>query len=331
MMLTMSRTPMRVSFFGGGTDYPEYFREHRGAVVGMAINKYIYIAALKMSGIQSYHFRLGYSKVELVSHVHEIEHNAVRTAFQHYDITCPLDMSIMADMPASSGLGSSSTFSVGLLGLIAHLRHENPTKLDLALRAIHLERELLKENVGVQDQLHAAFGGINRFDFDGKNYRITPMMMRGECQERLLQSLVLVHTGIARHASKVVQEQVKRTAAGSVNSQLSNMLDLVDEASETLMSGDSEFLLKRLGMMLDESWKLKRSISPHVSTPDIDALYDHCIRLGAFGGKLCGAGGGGFLLMVVPPEKRKQFIAEIAPARVVNIGLDTEGSRILYQ
>lgn len=331
MMLTMSRTPMRVSFFGGGTDYPEYFREHRGAVLGMAINKYIYIAALKMSGIQSYHFRLAYSKVELVSHVDEIEHQAVRTAFRHYDVTCPLDLSIMADMPASSGLGSSSTFSVGLLGLIAHLKNENVTKLDLALRAIHLERELLKENVGVQDQMHAAFGGINRFDFNGKHYQITPMAMRGECQERLTQSLVLVHTGISRHASQVVQEQVKRTRSGSVNSQLSSMLDLVDEASDILMSDNSEYMLKRLGQMLDESWQLKRSISPHISTPDIDALYEKCMSLGAFGGKLCGAGGGGFLLMIVPPEKRKEFVAKVAPARVINIGLDTEGSRILYQ
>jgi D-glycero-alpha-D-manno-heptose-7-phosphate kinase len=329
-MLTMSRTPLRVSFFGGGTDYPEYFRQQRGAVLGMAIDKYIYIAALKLSGIQSYQFRFAYSKVEHADNISHIEHNAIRAAFEHYDVSCPLDVSIMADMPASSGLGSSSTFSVGLLSLIAHLRKENVTKLDLALRAIHLERELLKENVGVQDQLHAAFGGINRFDFDGQHYRITPMAMRGECQERLMQSLVLVHTGIARHASAVVKEQVARTKEGVIQRQLDSLLDLVDEATSILTCEDSEVMLKRLGEMLDESWQLKRSLSPNVSNTDIDSLYERCISLGAYGGKLCGAGGGGFLLMIVPPELRASFIRDIAPARVINIGLDTEGTRILY-
>lgn len=330
-MLTTSRTPMRVSFFGGGTDYPEYFREKRGAVIGLAIDKYIYISALKLSGIQGYSYRLSYSKIEHVDTIGEIEHNAVRTAFQHYAIQCPLDLSIMADMPASSGLGSSSSFSVGLLTLIAHLKHENPTKLDLALRAIHLEHDLLGENVGVQDQLHAAFGGINRFDFDSKHYRITPMAMRGECLNHLMQSLVLVHTGISRHASKIVQEQMTRTKEGSINRQLDTMLDLVDEATNTLMSNDADLMLKKLGNMLDEGWLLKRSLSPHVSNQDIDALYEHCKKMGAWGGKLCGAGGGGFLLMVVPPDKRARFVEQVAPARVINIGLDTEGTKILFR
>lgn len=330
-MLTTSRTPMRVSFFGGGTDYPEYFREKRGAVIGLAIDKYIYIAALKLSGIQAYSYRLSYSRIEHVDHVREIEHNAVRTAFEHYNIQCPLDVSIMADMPASSGLGSSSSFSVGLLNLIAHLRNENVTKLDLALRAIHLEHDLLGENVGVQDQLHAAFGGINRFDFDGKHYRITPMAMRGECLQQLMQSLVLVHTGISRHASKIVEEQMVRTKQGSINRQLDSMLDLVDEATDTLLSFDADGMLKKLGSMLDEGWQLKRSLSPHVSSPDIDALYERCKQLGAWGGKLCGAGGGGFLLMIVPPDKRADFIQKVAPARVINIGLDTEGTKILFR
>lgn len=331
MMLTMSRTPMRVSLFGGGTDYPEYFRERRGAVLGLAIDKYIYIAALRMSGLQSYKYRLAYSKVEHVDSIADIEHNAVRVALTHYGVDSPLDLSIMADMPASSGLGSSSTFSVGLISLIAHLRQENPTKLDLALRAIHLEHDLLQENVGVQDQLHAAFGGINRFDFDASHYRITPMAMRGECIDRLMQSLVLVHTGIVRRASQVAEQQIARTREGGITRQLDAMLALVDEASATLLSSDSESMLRKLGAMLDETWLLKRSLTPGVSNPDIDALYQRCKALGAYGGKLCGAGGGGFLLMLVPPENRARFIEQVAPARVINVGLDTEGTRILYR
>ncbi|SFM08865.1 GHMP kinase [Rugamonas rubra] len=330
-MLIVSRTPLRVSFFGGGTDYPEYFEEHGGAVLGLAIDKYIYLAALRLSGIQAYNFRLSYSKVEHLDEVGAIEHLAVRAAFQHYRVEAPLDISVMADMPANSGLGSSSAFSVGLLNLIAHLNNENVTKLDLALRAIHLEHDLLRENVGVQDQLHAAFGGINRFDFDGKRYRITPMAMRGECQQHLLRSMLLVHTGIARHASEVVDEQLRRTRGGAIDAQLGGMMGLVEEAAATLLMGQPETMLRRLGAMLDEGWRLKRSISPYVSTPAIDELYAKAKRLGALGGKLCGAGGGGFLLVLVPPEERAAFIERIAPARVISIGLDTEGTKILYR
>lgn len=330
-MLMVSRTPMRVSFFGGGTDYPEYFEKYGGAVLGLAIDKYIYIAALRLSGIQAYNFRLSYSKVEHLDQVAEIEHNAVRAAFEHYHVDCPLDISVMADMPANSGLGSSSTFTVGLLNLIAHLKNENLTKLDLALRAIHLEHDLLNENVGVQDQLHAAFGGINRFDFDAGRYRITPMAMRGECLNYLTHSMLLVHTGIARHASDIVGEQLVRTRSGAITPQLDGLMALVEEAAGVLQMGQPEAMLQRLGAMLDESWRIKRSISPHVSTASIDALYDKARSVGAVGGKLCGAGGGGFLLMLVPPERRAGFVERIAPARVISIGLDTEGARILYR
>ena len=329
-MLITVRTPLRVSFFGGGTDYPEYFRERRGAVLGLAIDKYIYLSTLRMSGIQPYHYRLAYSIVERVSDIDALDHNAVRAAFKHYQVHEPLDVSVMADMPASSGLGSSSSFSVGLLNLIAALKQEKVTKLDLALRAIHLERELLSENVGVQDQLHAAFGGINRFDFDAKHYRITPMAMRGECLNYLMQSLVLVYTGITRHASQLVEDQLKRTRQGTINTQLEHMLDLVDEATEVLRGDVPEVLLHELGRMMHEAWLLKRSLSPYVSKPEIDELYEKALKCGALGGKLCGAGGGGFLLMLVPPAIRSSFINAVSPARVVNIGLDTQGSTIIY-
>lgn len=329
-MIIMSRTPMRISFFGGGTDYPDYFRTRRGAVLGMAINKYIYIAALKLDGIQAYNYRVAYSVVEHGDVPRDIKHNVVREGLLYYDVKCPLDISVMADMPASSGLGSSSTFTVGFLNILASLRGENLTKLDLALRAIHLEQDLLKENVGVQDQLHAAFGGLNRFDFEGKRYRITPVMMRGECLDHLSQSLLLLHTGVARHASKVVTEQVQRTRAGTIDNQLDTMLQLVDEASGILESENADAMLKDLGRLMHESWTLKKSLSPHISNEHIDALYDRALELGAFGGKLCGAGGGGFLLVIVPPQKRQAFIDAIAPTRVINVGLDTQGSRILY-
>ena len=329
-MMTISRTPMRVSFFGGGTDYPEYYQKHGGSVLGMAIDKYIYIASLKMSGIQPYQYRLAYSQLEHVDEVEGIQHKAVRAAFSHYKIKQPIDLSIMADMPASSGLGSSSAFAVGLLNLLARQRSEKVTKLDLALRAIHLERGILKENVGVQDQLHASFGGINRFDFDHKGFRITPMMMSGACLEALTQSLLLVHTGVSRHASKVVESQLVRTRSGEIDNQLEKMRLIVDEAANILTGSDPKRMLEEIGSMLNESWILKRTLSPHITTEEIDSLYEKAIGLGALGGKLCGAGSGGFLLMLVPKERHAAFIDAIQPARVINIGLDTEGSTIIY-
>lgn len=329
-MMIITRTPMRISLFGGGTDYPEYFNKHRGAVIGLAIDKYIYIAALRMSGTQSYRFRLAYSQIETVDRIEQLQHRAVRAAFSRYDIKESLDISIMADMPASSGLGSSSCFAVGMLNLIARLKNERPTKLDLALRAIHLERELLQENVGVQDQMHASFGGINRFDFDAESYRITPILLRGDSLQYLLESLVLVHTGVTRHASQVVASQVARTREGAIDASLERLLDIVDEGEKVLRESTGRVLVTRIGQMLHDSWVVKKTLSPHVSSEAIDGLYERSRDAGAIGGKLCGAGGGGFLLMVVPAEQKIAFIETMQPQRVIPVGLDTTGSTIIH-
>ena len=329
-MMLITRTPMRISLFGGGTDYPEYFSKHRGAVIGLTIDKYIYIAALRMSGTQSYKYRLAYSQVETVDTVEQLEHRAVRAALAQANLNESLDISIMADMPASSGLGSSSCFAVGLLNLIARLQGDQPTKLDLAMRAIHLERELLSENVGVQDQMHAAFGGINRFDFDSKSYQITPMLLRGQSLQYLLDSLVLVHTGITRHASKVVASQVANTRAGKIDGSLEKLLAIVDEGERVLREFSGRPLVERIGEMLHESWVVKRTLSPHVSSDTIDALYEHARQNGAVGGKLCGAGGGGFLLMLVPAETKAKFVEAMTPHRVINVGIDTIGSTVIH-
>jgi D-glycero-alpha-D-manno-heptose-7-phosphate kinase len=329
-MMLITRTPMRISLFGGGTDYPEYFSKRRGAVIGLAIDKYIYIAALRMSGTQNYRYRLAYSQVETVDHADQLQHRAVRAALNHYGIAESLDISIMADMPASSGLGSSSCFAVGMLNLISRLKNERTTKLDLALRAIHLERELIGENVGVQDQMHAAFGGINRFDFDSGSYRITPILLRGDSLQYLLDSLVLVHTGVTRHASQVVASQVARTRDGTIDSSLERLLEIVDEGEEILRQLTGRELTERIGGMLHDSWVVKRTLSPHVSNEAIDALYDQCRNSGAVGGKLCGAGGGGFLLMVIPAEQKNSFVTSMHPHRVISLGLDTVGSAVIH-
>ncbi len=327
--MIVSRTPLRVSFFGGGTDYPEYFRRARGAVIGMAIDKYVYIAALSLSSVLDYHYRLSYSKVETVGCVDDIQHPVVRSVIQHCGLTDPLDLSIMADLPARSGLGSSSSFTVGFLNLVHALQKRPLTKIDLARQAVYVERELLAENVGVQDQYHAAFGGLNRFDFEGDRTRITPIQMTGPCLATLSESLFLVYTGMTRFASVTLDEQMERTREKKVDNELSHLLTLVDQGVEVLESSNADDMMRRLGDMLHDGWETKKRLSSKVSNPEIDALYEQSRAAGALGGKLCGAGNGGFLLMLVPPARQPRFHAEMQGRVIIPIRLDTIGSTII--
>jgi D-glycero-alpha-D-manno-heptose-7-phosphate kinase len=328
-MLVSSRTPLRVSFFGGGTDYPDYFGRFPGAVVGMAIDRYVYVSALPLSDIIDYRYRLSYSQLERVTSSADIEHPVVRAVLAHYQVEEALDISIQADLPASSGLGSSSAFTVGLVNLISALQKRSITRLDLAQAAIHVEQVLLAENVGVQDQLHAAFGGLNRFDFVEGRIRITPIQMTAPCLDRLLSSLVLIYTGTTRFASRVLTEQVQATKERKIDRELSHLLKLVDQSIDLLESVDPESLLRDFGAMIHEGWQTKRGLSSGVSNLEIDALYDKALAAGAIGGKLCGAGGGGFLLMVVPPENRKKFNDALTGHNLIPVRMDRHGSVIL--
>jgi len=328
-MLVTSRTPLRVSFFGGGTDYPEYFRRAHGAVVGMAIDRYIYIAALRLSNTLDYRYRLSYSRVETVTAASDIQHPLVRTALQHFEVSEPLDISVMADLPARSGLGSSSSFAVGFINLLAGIRRRQITKLDLARQAVFVERELLNENVGVQDQYHAAFGGLNRFDFEGERTRISPVQMTGECLTALTGSLFLMYTGVTRFASATLDEQMQKMRAGTVDRDLSHLLLLTGHAVDVLEGSDPERMLKDFGAMLHEGWETKKRLSSKVSNPAIDAMYDAAREAGALGGKLCGAGSGGFLLMLVPPERQPRFEERFADSGIIRVNIDTIGSTIL--
>lgn len=328
-MLIVSRTPLRVSFFGGGTDYPEYFERARGAVIGMAIDKYLYIAALRLSSILDYRYRVSYSRIETLTDADAIQHPVVRSVIRHFDVADPLDLSVMADLPARSGLGSSSSFTVGLVNLVCSLQKRQITKLDLARTAVFVERELLAENVGVQDQYHAAFGGLNRFDFESNRARITPVQMTAPCLAALTGSLFLVHTGIDRFASETLVEQMDRTRSGAADGDLSHLLALTDQAVATLEGEDPDRMLGDFGAMLHEGWETKKRLSSRVSNGRIDRLYEAARAAGAFGGKLCGAGGGGFLLMLVPPERQDRFREQLNEHVIIPVGLDTIGSTIL--
>jgi D-glycero-alpha-D-manno-heptose-7-phosphate kinase len=328
-MITISRTPLRVSFFGGGTDYPEYFTRGRGAVLGMAIDKYIYISVLRLSSVIDYHLRLSYSRIETVVHAEELEHPVVRNVLQHFGMREPLDLSILADLPARSGLGSSSSFTVGLINLVHCLQRRPITKLELARTAIFVERELLGENVGVQDQHHASFGGLNRFEFSSGRTRIEPVQMMAPCQSALTSSLFLVYTGATRLASQTLQEQLHRTVSRAADASLSHLLALVDQSMSVLEGHDPDRTLAEFGEMLHDGWETKKTLSSKVSNVEIDTLYEAARAAGACGGKLCGAGSGGFLLMLVPPERQPRFLQRMSGTAVIPVGMDTVGATIL--
>ncbi len=330
-MLITSRTPLRVSFFGGGTDYPEYFDRRPGAVIGMAIDKYIYVSALRLATFLQYKYRVSYSRVETESRIEDLQHPVVRAVLQYYGITDALDIGIMADLPASSGLGSSSAFTVGLINLISTLRSVALTKFDLGRTAIHIEREVLKEHVGSQDQLHAAFGGINRFDFIDGRIRISPIQMTSDCQKQFVSSLVLLYTGLTRYASDTLEEQIASTKDLKVDRELDQLVELTSQAVRVLEGPDPDALVREFGAMMHEGWMVKRKLSSKVSNAAIDELYERARGAGALGGKLCGAGGGGFLLMVVPPAIRERFAAMMAPTIAIPVDIDTLGSAIICE
>lgn len=329
-MIVTSRTPLRISLFGGGTDYPEYFQRTPGAVIGFAINKYIYISALPLGAFVDYRYRVGYSRVETVDDIARIEHPVVRTVLVEENHVAPTDFSIQADLPASAGLGSSSAFTVGFQHLVYALKGKEVSATTLAERAIYIEQSLLGERVGVQDQMHAAHGGFNRFDFSGDTNRVASLGLSAKDLKEVARWMVLVYTGRKRHASDVLDEQLKNTVGGTVDAELSEMKKLVDAAESVIVNADAAAdIAPGLAPLLAESWSLKRHLSARISDTEIDSLYEAGIEAGAVAGKLCGAGGGGFLLMIVPPDRRDDFLSAMGRRRCVDFEIDAQGSTIL--
>ena len=328
-MLCTTRTPLRVSLFGGGTDYPDYFERAPGAVVGFSINRYIYISALILTAWQAYNYRLAYSTLEHTQAIEDIQHPIVREVLRHYGVSERLDINILSDLPASGGLGSSSAFTVGFVNLISNMFERPLTKMELARKAMFVEQDLLAENVGVQDQLHTAVGGVNRFDFEGeRRFRMAPLHLDLPTLERLNSCMVLVHTGSPRKASDIALEQIGFIKAGRSDQELARLYDMVSTAVEVLEGGGD--IVPELGLMLREAWAVKRNLSARVSNPLIDELYARCLRAGAYGGKLCGAGGGGFMLMLIEPEQRRALELAVAPLPVIPIEIDVHGSTLIH-
>jgi D-glycero-alpha-D-manno-heptose-7-phosphate kinase len=324
--LIITRTPFRISLFGGGTDYPQWFHEHAGAVIGTAINRYCYISLRRLPPFFEYKHRIVYSKIELAAGNDDIVHPAVRAVFQDKGVDEGLELHHNGDLPALSGLGSSSSFTVGLLNSYHALHGQMISKSDLAKEAIRIEQNVIKENVGSQDQIWAAYGGFNRIDFnrDG-SFGVRPMILSNDKRDQIRASFVVCFTGLSRFSSDVAKSTLENMGSRSAN--LFAMRGMVDEATNLMEK--PELSIQALGELLHESWKLKRGLSDSVSNPEIDEIYEAARGAGAIGGKVLGAGGGGFMLFIVKPEHKKAVEETLSKLVQVEFDFDTTGSQVV--
>ena len=322
--MIITQTPFRMSFFGGGTDFPAFYREHGGAVISTTFDKYCYVNVRHLPRFFDYSTELSYAKIERVSKVEEIQHPAIREAMKQLDMH-EIRLTYEADLPARSGLGTSSSFAVGMLNAFYALKGKYADKRKLADDAIFLERVLCNESGGVQDQIAASFGGLNRINFDASGYSVNPVIISPDRKNLLNRNLMLFFTGFSRFSSDIQVEAEKNLK--SKKDQLLEMLSLVDDAEEVLTSKCD---LNEFGRLLDYTWKLKRGITSKVSTDSIDAVYEKAIKPGATGGKLLGAGGGGFLLFYVEPEKQKRVHEVLKDFLYVPFEFETGGTRVIH-
>ncbi|MCX5633852.1 MAG: kinase [Phycisphaerae bacterium] len=324
--MIICRTPYRISFFGGGTDYPVWYKENDGAVLATTIDKYCYISCRYLPPFFEHKYRVVYSKVEDVKSISQIEHPSVRATLQYMDIKNGVEIHHDGDLPARTGLGSSSSFTVGMLHSFYALKGLMPTKSRIAKEAIHIERDVLKENVGSQDQVLAAFGGFKKINFSGDdNFKLTPIVVTPSRLQELNDHIMLIFTGFSRFASDIAKSQIENIH--KKKSELADMYSMVDVAIEILTSGRD---IKDFGKLLHESWKLKRSLTDRISTSQIDDIYEVAHKAGAIGGKLLGAGGGGFVILFAEPDKQNMIKNSLKDFLHVPFKFEKSGSEIVF-
>ena len=325
--MIVTRTPLRISFLGGGTDYPDHFRQHGGQSLGTTINRYSYVTVKPLVDLFEHSIRVGYSRTELVRSVDEIEHPAVRACLRFAGIDRHVEIDYVGDLPARTGLGSSSSFTVGLLHALHAFQGARCTAEQLAAEAVHVEQELMRERVGVQDQYLCAHGGFRhvRCAADGVAANVVPILPARLAE--LQGSLLLLYTGLRRDAHTVLAEQIDNTRSGVAKRALDEMSGLVDQGVEILMAPGQS--LTDFGALLHQTWCLKRTLSTQVSTAAIDRWYEQARAAGAIGGKLLGAGGGGFLLLMVPPDRQLEVRRAVPDLRHVPFRFESDGSQVL--
>lgn len=323
--MIITKTPFRMSFFGGGTDLPEYFRQNGGAVLSSTFDKYCYVTVRHLPRFFDYKTFLSYSKLEYINSYDEIEHPAIRNAMKMLDIH-EIRLAYEADLPARSGLGTSSSFAVGMLNAFYALKGKYADDKKLADEAIYLERELCQEAGGWQDQIASAFGGLNRINFYSDDYEVLPIIINPERKQQLNNNLMMFFTGFTRFSSDF--QKINRIASVEKQAQLREMYALVDEAEKVLT--DKNRSLDEFGYLLDYTWKLKRQTGEQISTNSIDALYQKGMEAGALGGKLLGAGGGGFLIFYVQPKKQKAVSDAMKDLMNIPFEFENNGTRVIH-
>lgn len=325
--MIISRTPFRISFFGGGTDYPQWYKKNKGSVISTTINKFSYINVRYLPPFFKYKYCIRYFKREEKENINQIEHPSVRETFKYFKINEGIEMVHNADLPALSGLGSSSTFTVGLVKAISALNGKMLTKKELANYAIEIEQNKIKENVGSQDQTAAAFGGLNRIDFMGSktSFVVNPIILDKSYEKKFEENLILIFTGQSRRGELIAKDQISKIR--DKKDQYKKMYDLVNEADYILKNRKN---LDGLGELLNYQWKLKKTFSDKITNPEIDKIYSMAIKAGAIGGKLLGAGNGGFMLFYARKKDHKKIINRLKGYLHVPFYFDNTGCQIVY-
>lgn len=324
--MIITKTPLRISFFGGGTDYPDYFTKYgEGAVLGTAIDKYVFVSIAKFySKLFDYSIRISYKQVECVNSLDEITHTPFRECLRLHGIENDVEVDYTAELPAYTGLGSSSSFIVGLLKSLHAFKGQEINKLDLAREAIRVEREILHESVGYQDQTFASFGGLNVIKFTQDKITVQPVILSQPRLDDFENHLMLFFTGIKRKASEIVSKQI--TKVDQNKETLDSLRQMVNQAHD-ILAGTSH--LSEFGKLLDKGWRMKKKLDDTISNDTIDKIYDDGISAGALGGKLLGAGGGGFVLFFVPPAKKESVRSKLSHLTEIPIKISNKGSHIL--
>ena len=321
--MIINKTPFRISFFGGGTDFPEFFNKHSSTVISSTINKFCYTSLKKQLIVDKSRFKFSYSMIDNVDNIEDIEHPVIRACLKYFDVNEPLEIHYDADLPGRSGIGSSSSFTVGLLHTLNTFYKRTVSKKQLAEAAIHIESEILKENVGFQDQYAAAFGGLNEIVFSKSGVKVKKLSSK---MESLINDyLLLFYYPKPRFSSDIQSIHIK-----NIDDNIDKLLQM-NEICQNALDAVKNLDIITFSKLLDKSWNLKKSLNTNISNNEINNIYEKAIKNGALGGKISGAGGVGFLYFLCPPENQKKMIKSISEVKYINCKLINKGSEIIYE
>ena len=323
--MIISKTPYRISFFGGGSDYPDWYKHNPGEVISTTIDKYLFISMRELPSFYGTKYRIYHSKVEEVNKIKEIKHNVIRKGLNYFKLKNGLEIHYNGEIPPRSGMGSSSSFVVGFLNLIYYLKNKKLSKKDLAINSIFFEQKVLNENVGSQDQIAASYGGFNSVKIFKKNFSVNKINVDKNIINYHNKNMMLIYTGMQRTAS-IISNQYTSTLNTTKKKYMYEILNIVKEAKSILVQKKPNY---DFGKLLHETWKLKKMLSEKISNNEIDNLYNYCINQGAVGGKILGAGAGGFLLLYIAPEKQRKLIQKLKKYPIIPFSFSKEGSRII--